>query len=147
MVTCTIAQFDASSARIFFVLTTSAQAVTSTEESENNQKRLPLTTPYRTGLRCSSLDDGHSRQAKHHLVRKVNGAQDGQQNDHDPAERRDACAVGSLSFCPAAAIQQFLELMFSAILNRFQSLFLRWHRNAFHSEQSVRHPIQRSVLL
>src|SRR5438309_1417221 len=41
--------------RTFFVPTTSAHAVTRTDESEKSQKRLPLTRPYWMALRCSSL--------------------------------------------------------------------------------------------
>src|SRR5438132_10726652 len=46
---------DQEAARTFFVPTTSAQAVTRTDESEKSQKRLPLTRSYWMALRCSSL--------------------------------------------------------------------------------------------
>src|SRR6266699_517288 len=52
---CTRAQVVARRARTFFVPTTSAQAVTRTDESEKSQKRLPLTRPYWMALRWSSL--------------------------------------------------------------------------------------------
>src|SRR2546429_4305855 len=59
---CTRAQVVARRARTFFVPTTSAQAVTRTDESEKSQKRLPLTRPYWMALRCSSLMIGIAKE-------------------------------------------------------------------------------------
>src|SRR6266487_1465365 len=53
--TWTMAQLVASNARTFFVPMRSDHAVTNTDDSANNQKRLPLTNPYCVGLKCISL--------------------------------------------------------------------------------------------
>src|SRR6266568_9436264 len=52
---CTRDQVAASRARILFVPAVSVHAVTTTDESANNQKKLPPNRPYRAGLRWNSL--------------------------------------------------------------------------------------------
>src|SRR5437868_8554200 len=62
---------DQEAARTFFVPTTSAHAVTNTDESEKSQKRLPLTRPYWMALRCSSLMIGIAARPRTALSAKL----------------------------------------------------------------------------